>query len=95
MAHDREVAGIRCMEVLALLSDYLDDELESAQRETVDAHLAGCDWCARFGGEVGATVQRLRAALGTAEPTPAPVRTRLSERLAHELGDGEGEQPRR
>ena len=89
MAHDRDVAGIRCMEVLALLSDYLDDELEADRRHTVEAHLSGCDWCARFGGEVGETVRRLREELGAPEPAPEGVHARLVERLGRELATDE------
>lgn len=94
MAHDRDVAGIRCMEVLALLSDYVDGELEPRRRETVDAHLAGCDWCARFGGEVGGTVRQLRAKLGAPASIPTPVKARLSARLDRELeADDDGRSP--
>jgi hypothetical protein len=50
MAHDREVAGLRCTQVLAHLSDYLDGELDPQTRAQVEAHVQGCDWCERFGG---------------------------------------------
>jgi anti-sigma factor RsiW len=74
---DRLVAGLRCSEVLALLSDYLDRELGAADREGVEAHLRGCDRCARFGGELRATVRALREHLlaGSAPPGfPARLR---------------------
>lgn len=87
MAHDRDVAGIRCFEVLALLSDYLDDELGGERRRTVDAHLAGCDWCARFGGEVGETVRKLRAELSEPDPMPDDVRARLAASLERALDE--------
>lgn len=81
MAHDREVAGIRCTEVLADLSDYLDGSLSPERRARIDAHLRGCDWCTHFGGAFAATVNALRDRLRTAEPPEAGVRERLHRRL--------------
>jgi len=71
MATEREVAGIRCSEVLEELSDFLDGELAAKRREQIVAHLEGCTWCAQLGGEVGATVRALRSRLGEA-PAPNP-----------------------
>jgi len=61
MAHDREVAGIRCFEVLEVLSDYVDGTLDVTRRTQVDGHLAGCSWCASFGGHMGEVISRIRA----------------------------------
>ena len=80
MAHDREVAGIRCTEVLAHLSDYVDGEVSPELRAQIDAHLAGCSWCEEFGGEFSETVARVRRTLNV---TRAP--DRVSERLARRL----------
>lgn len=60
MASDREVAGIRCMEVLAVLSDYLSGELADDVVKKVEGHLDGCSWCEQFGREFGSTVKELR-----------------------------------
>ena len=61
-----------CVQVLEVLSDYLDGDLDDATRESVDAHLSGCDRCTRFGGEVGAVVRALRTQLGvSADVSPA------------------------
>lgn len=60
MAENRKVGGLFCFEVLAQLSDYVDGELTAADRAKVEAHLAGCDACTRFGGEFGAVVKALR-----------------------------------
>ena len=87
MAHDRLVGGMRCFEVLAVLSDYLDDELDAPGRARVEAHLAGCDWCARFGGEVGTTVAQLRDTPGSPPSVDDDVKRRLDERLRRELGE--------
>lgn len=81
MAHDREVAGIRCTEVLARLSDYLDGELTSSKVSQVQAHLRGCDWCERFGHHMGEVVGRLRRELGAPPPAEPDVARRLMARL--------------
>lgn len=81
-AHDREVGGIRCMEVLVHLSSYLDGDLEPPVRARVDAHLAGCDWCERFGGRVGGMVAALR--LAREGELPAEVAGRLQRRIDEE-----------
>ena len=64
MKNEREVAGLRCRQVLELLPAVLDGSLAAETRDRVEAHLAACDACARFGGEYAAAVEALRAALG-------------------------------
>lgn len=87
MKGDRVVAGLWCHEVLARLSDYLDEELAPAERGEVEAHLRGCDSCARFGGALGTTVRALRAHLrAAADDAPPGLRDRLRERLDREGG---------
>lgn len=80
---DREVAGIRCREVLERLSAYLDGELSAREAARIEAHLQGCDRCARFGGAFGEVVAELRRRLGPAEPLAEGVVARLRDRLAH------------
>lgn len=58
---DRLVAGLRCRDVLADLSEHLDGTLPAERVAAIEAHLAACDTCARFGGTVGALVAALRA----------------------------------
>ena len=71
MAENRNVGGVTCFEVLAQLSDYLDGDLSADDRVKLEAHLAGCDACTRFGGEFGTVMKALREQLG--EPvTPRP-----------------------
>lgn len=79
MGHDREVGGIRCMQVLAHLDTYLDGELSPEQLAQVQAHVAGCDWCAQFGSRYASVVQALRDA-GDASPPEADGRN-LARRL--------------
>lgn len=78
---DRDVAGIRCREVLAHLSDYLDGELDDDTRARIEEHLHGCDWCERFGGSFGEVVAALRRQMGAAPELDADVQARLRERL--------------
>lgn len=68
--HDREVAGLRCSEVLAGLSDYVDGDLPASAVEQINAHLAGCDWCARFGADFVGGLGSLRPASDAAQSTP-------------------------
>lgn len=60
MAVERDVAGLRCGEVLAEMSDFLDGDLGTARRAQIEAHLRGCDVCERFGGAFSAAIQALR-----------------------------------
>ncbi len=60
MKGDRNVGGLLCSEVLAQLSDYIDGALDDAALAKVQAHVAGCDVCERFGGSVGASVAALK-----------------------------------
>ncbi|HXG44734.1 MAG TPA: zf-HC2 domain-containing protein [Gemmatimonadales bacterium] len=81
---DRVVAGLRCRDVLEQLSEYLDGDLPEGARERIRAHLAGCDACERFGGEMGAMVALFRRALAI----PPPVTASLAERLRARLRGG-------
>lgn len=58
---DTVVAGVRCREVLADLSNFVDGELDAERVRELQAHLAECDRCARFGGDVVRLLTALRA----------------------------------
>lgn len=77
MAIEREVAGMRCGEVLAELSEYLDGELVPERRTQVETHLRGCDVCERFGGVFTAAIHALRQG----GPGPSPEEPAIFERL--------------
>ena len=77
---DRRIAGLRCRDVLALLGDYVDDELDQETVDRIHGHLRRCDHCERFGGEYGALVAELRRSLAETAPD-ADVRARLGERM--------------
>jgi anti-sigma factor RsiW len=81
---ERVVGGLSCGQVLDRLSDYLDRELGAGERAAVEEHLRGCDGCARFGGELRATVRALRDHLLAAPAPPEGVRRRLAEALERE-----------
>lgn len=57
---EREVGGIRCSEVLALLSDLVDNELATTDRVRIEAHVAECTECRRFGARFEVVLQTLR-----------------------------------
>ena len=83
---NKVVAGIRCIEVLELLSDYLDGDVSQEVKERIEAHLRGCDQCERFGGQVSSIVKSLREQLKEPEPLDEGVVMRLQDRLSRELG---------
>lgn len=85
MAIEREVAGVRCSEVLAELSDYLDGDLPLARRSQIADHLRGCDVCARFGGAFTEAIQLLRRDEQGQRAEEPTVFERLSAHLAKGL----------
>lgn len=82
----REVAGIRCAGVLERLSDYMDGALPPREAQQVEAHVMGCDWCERFGGEFAGAVAALRRQLREAAPLDEEVAGRLRDRLRELTG---------
>ena len=75
---DTVVAGVRCREVLGALSDYLDGDLLPVRVAQLQAHLAECDRCTRFGADVAAVLTGLRTISRT--PTAAARWTTTSTR---------------
>ncbi len=78
---ERTVAGLRCSEVLARLSDYIDGELEAAEVKQIEEHLLGCPNCERFGTNFGSMVVALRRA----PDAPDTVDSELVSRLLTQL----------
>jgi len=78
---ERVVGGLSCGQVLDRLSEYIDGELAAEVRAAVEEHLRGCDGCARFGGELRATVEALRRHLLAAPAPPPGLRSRLAAAL--------------
>ena len=81
MAVEREVAGVRCGEVLADLSEYLDGELPAERRAQLEAHLRGCTVCERFGGSFSTAIQALRQEETLEASEASNVLSRLRSRL--------------
>jgi predicted anti-sigma-YlaC factor YlaD len=51
--------GLRCIEVVELVSDYLDGALDSETRERVEEHLVLCPACRIYVEQVRETVRAL------------------------------------
>lgn len=81
---DRLVAGLTCREVLHDLSDFMDGTLTGERVAQLQAHLADCDTCARFGGNVASAVQALRHARPAPDDMPDGAAGRLRTRLRAE-----------
>jgi anti-sigma factor RsiW len=75
------LAGLRCSDVLARLSDYIDDELDTAEANEVEEHLLACPNCERFGKNFGSMVVSLRSAPESAQPVDSELLTRLLAQL--------------
>jgi RNA polymerase sigma-70 factor, ECF subfamily len=78
-AQERNVSGMTCSEVLAVLSDYVDGDASCADRARIETHLRECSVCARFGGHFSRIVHNER--LGATEPNDAllaSIRAHLS-----------------
>lgn len=79
MLEERIIGGLRCSDVLARLSDYVDSELPRAEVERIDEHLRGCDLCERFGGEFTEAIKALKERL--ARDVPAGLHERMKRRI--------------
>lgn len=78
---ERTVAGIRCSEVLELLSEYVDGDVDVAAIERIENHLLGCPNCERFGRDFGSMVVSLRRESEKSEPVELDVIARLFSEL--------------
>ena len=87
---DRLVAGMRCREVLERLSGYLDGDLPAPELAQVEAHVRGCDWCERFGGQFAESVALLKRELGPPEPLDAAQVQRLHQRIGAGIDEPAG-----
>lgn len=86
LALDTVVAGVRCREVLAELSGFLDGELSPGRVAELQAHLLSCDRCARFGADVATVLRMLRDGLRVPLALPDDIATRLHHRIADVTG---------
>lgn len=82
VAQEKSAGGMTCSEVLAVLSDYLDDELGQTDRARVEHHVRECSVCERFGGRFAGVMQSLRANLGAPPSIDDGVLEGIRTRLA-------------
>lgn len=78
---ERNVGGLRCSEVLAVLSEYVDGELTDSVAGKVESHLLGCPNCERFGRNFGAMVVSLRRESEQSPEAELDVMARLLAQL--------------
>jgi anti-sigma factor RsiW len=78
---ERQVAGLRCSEVMEDLSAYLERELPPARARAIEAHVAECRRCALFGAGFAALIDQIHATLAEPDPVPAEVEARLHASL--------------
>lgn len=78
---ERNVGGLRCSEVLAVLSEYVDGELDESVVYKVENHLLGCPNCERFGRNFGSMVVSLRKESEQSPEAEPEVMARLLEQL--------------
>ena len=53
------VQEMACRELVELVTDYLEGRLDAADRERFDAHIAGCDACTAYLGQMRQTLTAL------------------------------------
>jgi Putative zinc-finger len=70
-------AGLPCVDVVELVTDYLEDALPPDRRADFEEHVAGCDGCRAYLEQMRATIR----AAGTLreEAMPPEVRERFRE----------------
>lgn len=76
MSLNDEIAGITCSQVIDVLSDHVDGELADEVRARVEAHVAACSNCERFGGVFAEVIRGLRASIQGGDDRPAFERLR-------------------
>ena len=81
MAEDRLVGSLRCSEVLARLSEYIDGELGAESVAAIHEHVGGCTVCERFGGRFSSAVATMRRTLGAPVSVDEALVARLRQRL--------------
>jgi len=66
MSHERG-DDIACIDLVELVTDYLEDALGDEQRNTFEAHMSTCDGCRVYVEQIRETRERL----GHVQPDPA------------------------
>lgn len=74
---ERNVAGLTCAAVMEALSAYVEGDVPPALAAQIEAHVADCTQCARFGAGFSTLLSAMRRYLADPEPVPADVAARL------------------
>jgi anti-sigma factor RsiW len=69
--------GLRCEELVELVTDYFDDALSAEQRRAVEEHLTVCRGCVHHVGQMRTTIQAVQGL--REESLPPPTREELLE----------------
>jgi len=48
-----------CTELVALVTEYLEQTIAEAERERFEAHMGNCDWCERYVEQTRAIISAL------------------------------------
>ncbi|MDQ7006539.1 MAG: zf-HC2 domain-containing protein [Acidobacteriota bacterium] len=80
MGCDHRHGDLSCREIFAMLSEYLDEELDASVCSRLEEHLEDCPPCVEFLDSLRRTVGLLRAE-GRVEPAPEDLRRELSAAL--------------
>lgn len=78
---EREVAGLRCSDVMEQLSAYLEGDLPPGMVAQIESHVAECQACAAFGQAFGGMIAAVRERLREPEPVPGEIAARLQAAL--------------
>jgi anti-sigma factor RsiW len=64
------VNGLRCDELVRLVTDYMDDALDADERRAVEEHLQVCRGCVNHVGQMRVTVEAVHGLREESLPTP-------------------------
>jgi anti-sigma factor RsiW len=53
----RRAPGLTCIELVELITDYLEGNLSDGERRRVEAHLGACDGCTSYVEQMRITIQ--------------------------------------
>jgi anti-sigma factor RsiW len=79
---------LACIELVELVTAYLEDALSPAERARVELHLAGCDGCSTYMDQIRRTIAEA-GRLGP-DDVPQPVLDRLLAAFREGRGTGGG-----
>jgi len=77
VTHDRGL-DIRCIDLVELVTDYLEGAVDEDRRLTIEAHLRLCEPCAAYVEQMRSTMEQLgRVPVHHAQQLPDAVRDQL------------------